>query len=255
MAEQQQLQLLQTQQQHQIQQLQIQHQQQLQQLQNLYQKQLQEQDLCLDNNNDYNEILNVFPNYEQNITNYPKVLNNFIDHTNNEIIIKEKAIDHHILELKRNYFKTCKCYNHLYFCYTCCAEERFRISGCCPCCYHIIKPEHENSKELIKNSLNFIAKKKSEFNKIKDIRNKYINGNNNSNLNCSCISGKTAWLLLFSCFHFYAMAEINGILFSIFGEIKRTIHFYIYGILEESIIKLFMIFIYYQHLMILLKLI
>ena len=52
-----------------------------------------------------------------------------------------------------------------------------------------------------------------------------MNENPHQVINILSKISKKAWILiLISFFHFLAMTEVEGILFSIFGEIRRTIH-------------------------------
>lgn len=91
------------------------------------------------------------------------------------------------------------------------------------CCF---KKEYRNNN-YINSKINKLESKKKEINnKLIEIRNKYMSKNNADTIKIySKISIKIIMFLFVSIFHFLAMTEVEGILYPIFGEIKKVITF------------------------------
>ena len=105
-------------------------------------------------------------------------------------------------------------------------KDTFYISflGYNLCC---LKKKYKNDKrineeiEIIEN-----LKKEKIDNKLIEIRDEYMKENIHETMDIYTKISKKTWIfIVISIFHFLAMTEIEGILFSIFGEIKRNIYF------------------------------
>ena len=118
-------------------------------------------------------------------------------------------------------------------------NNKFYISllGFNLCC---LKKEYKNNDDIEKKINDFEEKKKTYIDdKLINIRNEYINENPHQVINIFSKISKKAWIfIIISFFHFLAMTEVEGILFSIFGEIRRTLHLEdkktFYDFLEKS---------------------
>ena len=90
------------------------------------------------------------------------------------------------------------------------------------CC---LKDKYKDNEEIIKEINDIKAEKKYLDNKFESLTETYMS-QKEKNIETdlySCISKKSLLILFLSFFHFFAIAEINGYLFSLFGEIKRTV--------------------------------
>ena len=142
---------------------------------------------------------------ENNIKNLLNSLESFIN------IIKEF---YESLELTRKREKDLKKkYYHKFLCFNLCLKKQYKNDR------NILEQieEIEEDKNIINDKLeklsdNYMSRKE---NIIKEL--------------FSCISMKSFLILLLSILHFYAIAEVNGFLFSLFGEIKRSSYRYFHG--------------------------
>ena len=89
-----------------------------------------------------------------------------------------------------------------------------------------LKSDYKNNEEINNKIEEIKSKKENVYNILFNIREKFLKHNNNDTIKiCSYISKKFILFFIISIFHFIAMAEIEGIIYSLFGEIKKTIDF------------------------------
>ena len=104
---------------------------------------------------------------------------------------------------------------------------RYCCTSCCCCCKDkecFIKENGKNKEENIKK-LNEDEEKIKE--NLKDFRKNFIKENSNEEKNeYICIDVKIIYLLFLSLFHFIALTEVNGVIYSLFEEIKKTLYCY-----------------------------
>ena len=97
--------------------------------------------------------------------------------------------------------------------------------NCCLCC---LKDKYKKSaiKEIkdIEDVQKSIDKYDKNIQKINDNDQKFCN------LICNDV-----FIFLFFCFHYFGIAQINSLLYSLFGEMKRCIFIYMRGIYEDKL--------------------
>ena len=101
-------------------------------------------------------------------------------------------------------------------------KEKYYINICC--FYPCLKDKYKNNERIIKE-INDIKEERDALNEKLELMSEYYMNQREKEINkdyFSCISKKSLLILIFSIFHFYAIAEINGYLYSLFGEIKRS---------------------------------
>ena len=93
------------------------------------------------------------------------------------------------------------------------------------CCFFLsLKNQYRNDDNIIKE-INEIKEEKKALDEKLELLTDYYMSQKEKEINkdlYSCISMKSLLILILSVFHFYAIAEIHGFLFSLFGEIKRS---------------------------------
>ena len=142
---------------------------------------------------------------ENNIKNLLNSLENFI-YTIKEFYKSLELMRKREKDLKNKYY-----YNFL--CFSLCLKKKYKNDR------NILEQieDIEEDKKVINDKLeklsdNYMSRKETI---IKEL--------------FSCISMKSFLILLLSILHFYAIAEVNGFLFSLFGEIKRSSYHYFHG--------------------------
>lgn len=90
------------------------------------------------------------------------------------------------------------------------------------CCF---KKKYRNNEKIRKEIENIEKEKKEKIeDKLLKIRDEYMKENRHEIMDIFTKISKKIWVfILISFFHFLAMTEVEGILFSIFGEIRRQI--------------------------------
>ena len=93
------------------------------------------------------------------------------------------------------------------------------------CC---LKSKYKDNEDII-NEINDIKDENKNLNNhFESLTETYMSQKEkNIDINLySCISKRSLLILFLSFFHFYAIAEINGYLYSLFGELKRTVNIF-----------------------------
>lgn len=154
------------------------------------------------NQNDLNQN-QLFNDIEENLSN----IGNFIDNYNNNFLPYIEKNNEELIKSITKFNETKKK-----------MKEQFYINilgfTCC------LKSKYKKEKDKIKNIKN---KEKENFEKkIDKIMKAHENKINKKKYNLFIIS-----FFSFSFIHFLGMSEIHGFLFSLFGEIKRSLYYYI----------------------------
>ena len=136
---------------------------------------------------------------EENIKKCANSLENLIYHINNEFCLSLDEIEKREKKVKKKYYKKIFCFS-------------------------ILKDEYANNERILKEIDDIKQEKDALKEKLELMAVHYMSQKENQVTKdlYSCISKKSLVILLLSIFHFYSIAEINGFLFSLFGEIKRS---------------------------------
>lgn len=147
--------------------------------------------------NEYKEKYNKFNNSLKTVLDYKHEMVSIIGNIEKE---KEKR--------NKEYFRECCCCCGFCCCDKCCGKK----------CYHY-KTEYANNNQ-IKTKIEELIENEEKILNIKELRKEYIK---KEKLSYESIPKKSLVLYFFSLFHFFAMAEIHGILFSLLKQIFSLI--------------------------------